>query len=262
MRQWIISLCLCLCAVCPMHAEPSDDAVLDNAVTDSITLDNVASMDSVAMVNHIISDHQYTQMLLDSIDSLNRRLNAHERKLTRYHRFWNSLIPDFARVQYAGSVGLINAGAGWAYGSHDQWETDFMIGYVPEYDAGYPFATLTLRETFVPWTKNLYRQRYSFQPLSCGIFINTVLDSDYWVNEPGKYPGSSYYRFASKIRFHVFVGQRYTYIVPEARRTLGNKVSFVWELSTCDLYVVSKFINHTLPLIDILSLSFGLKLEF
>lgn len=191
-----------------------------------------------------------------------QKIERYEHRLERYQNFFSSLTPDFIRVQYAGSTGLLNVGCGWEYGKRSQHETDIMLGYVPRYDKDSPFFTFTLRQTYVPWTKPLYADLITFQPLSCGVFFNSVLDSEYWTREPDRYPDASYYRFSSKIRAHLFVGQRYTLHIPKHKRYLSSKVSAVWELSTCDLYVVSKAINKTLPFWDTLSLSFGLKYEF
>lgn len=202
-----------------------------------------------------------------TIARLNERIANYEKRLARRNKIWLSLLPSFYRLQYAGSIGLINAGAGWHYGKRHQWETDFMFGYVPRYCKDDAFATFTLRQTYVPWTKPLYTFKsekgkgayFSWQPLSCGLFLNSVLQSDYWTKEPERYPDRDYYRFSSKIRFHLFVGQRYTFHIPKEHRYLIKNISAVWELSSCDLYIVSKFVNGTLPLKDILSLSLGLK---
>lgn len=202
-----------------------------------------------------------------------QRIEDYERRLKRYHNFFHSLVPDFLRVQFAGSTGLINVGSGWAYGSRNQHETDVMVGYVPKYDKDTHLLTLTLRQTFVPWTRRLSagtvpdgttvgHPSLTFQPLSCGIFVNSVLDSDYWTREPDRYPGTDYYSFSSKLRLHIFIGQRYTYHIPRSRRFLCRQVSIVWELSTCDLYLISKIVNKSLHMHDILSLSLGLKYDF
>lgn len=211
----------------------------------------------------------YDTIYRDTIAKLNRKIAQYEKRIERRHKVWMSLLPSFYRFQYAGSIGLLNLGVGWEYGKHRQWETDIMFGFVPKYEKKQAFATFTLRQTYVPWTKGLYRSHerggskfcYTWQPLSCGLFMNSVLRGDYWTNEPERYPDRDYYRFSSKIRFHLFLGQRYTVHIPRNKRYLSKQVSFVWELSTCDLYVVSKFVNHSIPLKDILSLSLGLKMK-
>lgn len=227
MRLWIISIFMC------------------------VTVNLMAQADSLAVANETAFTAREMEMM-----------QRYEQRLDRYHRFFASLVPDFARVQFAGSTGLINVGCGWAYGKRNQNETDIMFGYVPKYDKESILITFTLRQTFVPWTKPLYRDRFTFQPLSCGLFVNSVLDSEYWTREPDRYPHGNYYSFSSKIRFHIFVGQRYTVKIPAHKRYFSRQASFVWELSTCDLYIVSKAINKTLPLLDILSLSFGMKYDF
>lgn len=230
MRLWIISLLFCF------------------------SMTAVAQTDSLATKNDSLLSSHEQEML--------QKIERYEKRLQRYEGFFHSLTPDFIRVQYAGSIGLVNVGSGWAYGKHQQHETDVMLGFVPKYDKESPFFTFTLRQTYVPWTKPLGGELFSVQPLSCGIFLNSVLDSEYWTREPDRYPNASYYRFSSKVRVHLFVGQRYTLNIPEHKRYLSQKVSAVWELSTCDLYLVSKAINKTLPFWQTLSLSFGLKYDF
>lgn len=215
----------------------------------------VAQTDSLIIENDSTTANAQERVLIQKIEK-------YEQRLQRYQHFFQALTPDFLRLQYAGSTGLVNAGCGWEYGKRQQHETDIMLGYVPKYDKESWFITFTLRQTYVPWTKPLYGEAFSFQPLACGLFLNSVLDSEYWTREPDRYPNGSYYRFSSKVRLHLFVGQRYTFNIPEHKRYLSRQMSFVWELSTCDLYVVSKAINKSLPFHETLSLSFGLKYDF
>lgn len=222
-------------------------------------------------VNALISDSiiiHTSQLCGDSLSDTEKKILRYEKRLAKFQKFYENLVPDFIRVQYAGSVGLVNAGVGWKHGSHGRWETDLMFGYIPRYQTEHRKATFTIRESYIPFTcwlagsRNNGNNVYTFQPLSCGMFVNSVLSSDFWAKEPSRYPnGGDYYRFSSKIRFHVFVGQRYTYHIPRHRRILARSVSCVWELSTCDLYVISKFTNKRLPIEDILSLSLGLKFD-
>lgn len=229
-------------------------------ITDSTTIDTFKVSDVSAMERHIREDSI-------TIATLNEKISRYEARLAQRNRIWLSLLPDFYRFQYAGSIGLLNLGAGWHYGKRHQWETDFMFGYVPRYAKDEAFATFTLRQTYIPWTRHLCRlkgkkaggMQMSWQPLSCGLFLNSVLRSDYWTREPERYPDRDYYRFSSKIRFHLFLGQRYTLNIPKERRYIIKDISAVWELSSCDLYIISKFVNGSLPLKDILSLSLGLK---
>lgn len=251
MKQFLTNVCFLAVFSLAVDAQNSGDSIKTNMVlqTDTFNIMSKLHEDSVA------------------IAALNKKIARYEARLAKRNSIWLSLLPSFYRFQYAGSVGLLNFGAGWHYGKRHQWETDFMFGYVPRYDKDEAFATFTLRQTYVPWTRPIYSfkgekargLRLTWQPLSCGLFFNSVLRGDYWTKEPERYPDRDYYRFSSKIRFHIFLGQRYTLNIPKEHRYFIKDISAVWELSSCDLYIVSKFVNGTLPLKDILSLSFGLK---
>lgn len=201
------------------------------------------------------------EVLRDSLTKMERRVQAYEKRVDRYNHLWNSLRPAFMRLQYAGSIGLVNIGTGWEYGRRRQWETDIMIGIVPKYEAEDAKVTLTLRQTFHPIRDIRLNSQLSIQPLACGVFINSILNSEYWAHTPSRYPTADYYWFSSKIRSHIFIGQRYTWHIPIEKRLFIHSLSVVWELNTCDLYIVSKAVNSTLPLKDVLSLSFGLKMN-
>ena len=75
-----------------------------------------------------------------------------------------------------------------------------------------------------------------------------------------KYP-DGYYWFSTRIRFHAFLGERITLkLRPE--KSWHRSISFFYELSTCDLYLINAIGNSVLRPRDYLSLSFGLKLQF
>ena len=53
--------------------------------------------------------------------------SLYELRHERYIKRWNKLIPNQATVQYAGSIGMFSAGAGWRYGRNHHWETDLLL---------------------------------------------------------------------------------------------------------------------------------------
>ena len=175
----------------------------------------------------------------------------------KYHTLWNKLIPRYGKIQYAGSMGFLSAGTGWAYGTNDQWETDLLIGIIPRYSSKRAKATLTLKQNFMPWKIRLNDQ-FNIEPLACGLYLNTVLDNEFWVKEPEKYP-SGYYGFSTKLRTNIFAGQRISYRYD--RNDLNKKITLFYELSTSDLYFISGATNKYIHPRDVLSLSFGVKLQ-
>ena len=169
------------------------------------------------------------------------------------------LIPSQATLQYAGSIGLMSVGMGWHYGKNDHWETDLLIGFVPRYHSESVHTTFTLKERYVPWHCRISR-RWTLQPLTTGIFFNTISGDDFWKHLPDRYP-KHYYGFSTKIRTHVFLGQRLRYNIPRNKRLLHQAVSVYYEISSCDLYIVSKATNKSYPWRQTLSLALGARWE-
>lgn len=58
---------------------------------------------------------------------------------------------------------------------------------------------------------------WSFEPLQCGLYLNTVFGHDFWTKQPTKYD-SGYYPFSTRLRPNVLVGERFTKVVPNNRR--------------------------------------------
>ena len=148
-------------------------------------------------------------------------------------------------------MGLLYLGTGWDYGKRNQWETDIFLGFLPKYHSKRTKITMTLKQNYMPWSIDLGKE-FSIEPLACGMYFNTVFGDEFWTNEPERYP-KGYYGFSSRIRIHIFLGQRW--------RLGARAVTFYYEISTCDLYVVSAFVNKYLKPKDYLSLSFGLKTQ-
>ena len=142
----------------------------------------------------------------------------------------------------------------------NQWETDILLGFIPKYSSKKAKVTMTLKQNYMPWSINIGKG-FSTEPLACGLYVNTVFGNQFWVNEPERYP-KGYYGFSSKVRFHVFMGQRLTYDIDPQRRFMAKSVTFFYEISTCDLYVISAVNNSYLRPRDYLSLSFGLKFQW
>lgn len=192
--------------------------------------------------------------------SAQKEYSRYDRRVHRYRNRWEVLIPTHTKLQFAGNMGLLSIGTGWDYGKHNQWETDLLFGFLPKYQSDKAKLTFTLKQNYIPWSLPIKKSDFALEPLTCGMYLNTVFGSDFWVHEPERYP-KGYYGFSSKVRIHAFLGQRVTYNIPEKYRFSARSVTLFYELSTCDLYIVSAFTNHYLKPKDYLSLSFGVKLQ-
>lgn len=182
----------------------------------------------------------------------------YKKRVNQYRDLWESLMPTYSKVQYAGGMGLLNVGAGWAYGKNKQWETDAFLGFIPRYSSDNSKLTMTLKQNFIPWKKPI-NQSLTLEPLTCSLYFNTVFSDEFWTNEPDRYP-KGYYGFSTRVRTHISVGQRLCIQIPDKKRIFSHSITAFYEISTCDLYVVSAFTNH-LSLDDFLRLSFGLKFD-
>ena len=149
----------------------------------------------------------------------------YKKRVKKYISRWEKLIPRYTKLQFAGSMGMLSLGTGWNY---------------------------------YPWNIRI-ADKLSFEPLACGVYINTLLDRDFWGKQPDKYP-QGYYWFSTRIRTHVFIGERFT-LKLDTKKSWHKSISFFYELSTCDLYLINKIGNSYLKPKDYLSLSFGLKLQ-
>ena len=174
---------------------------------------------------------------------------------------WARMIPTHAKMQYAGGMGLLSIGAGWDYGRRGQWETDAMVGFLPEHYAdGQTSLTFTLKQNYIPWSIRTTRW-LDVEPFTCGAYMNVISGAEFWDKEPGHYPGGNkgYYKFSSRTRFHIYVGQRLTLLAPSTS-TLQS-ITLYYEFSVNDLMLVSGINNRTLELSDMVHFSVGAKMH-
>lgn len=187
------------------------------------------------------TDKNDTKQKIDTIQTTQSKYSKYDKRIHRFRKGWNSLIPTHNKIQYAGNMGMFSFGTGWDYGKRDQWETDLFFGFIPKHDSHRAKMTMTLKQNYMPWS------------LELGKGFST--------EQPSRYP-EGYYGFSSKIRTHIFLGQRLTYDIDRERRFFAKSVTLFYELSTCDLLLISRVTNSYLRARDYLSLSFGLKFQW
>ena len=200
-------------------------------------------------------------LCLNAQESDTLKTNRYDRRIHRYRKHWEALIPTHTKIQFAGNMGLLSFGTGWDYGKRNQWETDIFLGFLPKYDSDRAKLTLTLKQNYIPWSLTIKNGPFAVEPLTCGMYLNTIFGDEFWTNEPDRYP-KGYYGFSSKVRIHAFLGQRLTLNIAPQHRFNARAITLFYELSTSDLYIISAFTNRYLKPHDYLSLSFGIKLQF
>ncbi|MBP3318240.1 MAG: hypothetical protein J6L01_07120 [Alistipes sp.] len=171
---------------------------------------------------------------------------------------WMRIVPTHIKAQYAGGMGVMSVGAGWDYGQKCRWETDLMFGLLPKAYADATHMTFTLRQNYIPWSVQI-SPRLDLEPLTLGAYINVISGERFWVKEPGKYPDEHYYRFTSRMRLHLALGQRLRLRLPS--ECVLRDVTLYYELSANDLNIISKACNRYVQLSDIVKFSCGVKFQ-
>lgn len=196
--------------------------------------------------------------------------SRYDLKVEQRRQHWAALIPTQFVIQNAGNMGLLSAGIGWDYARH-HLETHLMFGFIPKHQSTRAKVTMTLKENYIPWSialsgpqmssGNLLKHGWSFNPLTASLYVNTVFGHEFWSRQPQRYP-SRYYEFMStEFRMNLALGQRLTWQIPDQRRRHSKSVSLFYEVSTCDIYIRSKIIDHGIPLKDLFGLSLGVKIQ-
>ena len=183
------------------------------------------------------------------------QLSRYEKRVQRSERIWASLIPTHFVLQNAGNMGVVSLGIGWSYGKHRKWETDLLFGYIPKHQSTRGKLTTTLKGNFIPWDICLNpkadqqaKGRWSFQPLTTSLYLNTVYGHEFWKSQPGRYPDKYYEFISSKFRLNLALGQRLMFNIPDAKRRRHSRICVFYEVGTCDLEIRSLFQDGSVPL--------------
>ena len=198
----------------------------------------VISMQMLLSAATAMADSIYVSFPADS---------RYDKRVLRYRKHWAALIPTQFVIQNAGNMGMVSAGIGWHYGKRRQWETHLLWGYIPKHESTRGKLTMTLKENYIPWSIDLKRG-WSIEPLSASIYLNT-------------YPDDYYQFMSTKFRLNIALGQQITWQIPTEKRRRHQSVTLFYEVSTCDLYIRAKVLEHSIPLKDIIGLSIGVKLQ-
>ena len=188
------------------------------------------------------------------------RVGAYDKRVHRYRKRWEALIPTQSVVQFAGNMGFLSFGVGWSYGKRNQWETNQLIGFIPKFKSSRAKVTMTIKENYIPWSIYVGKG-VQIEPLRTGLYLNAVFGSEFWNEQPSRYPNDYYEFLSTKFRLNIFAGQGVTKIVPMNHLRFVKSVTAFYELGTCDLYIRAKYQDHSVKFWDLMGLSLGLKFQ-
>lgn len=198
----------------------------------------------------------YDTLVLDQ----SGHLSPYDRRVLNYRKHWDVFIPTSGVIQVCGNMGIVSMGIGWAYGKRRQWETQLLLGYIPKFDSDDEKWTLTLKQNFIPWKKPMGKG-WTFEPLECSLYFNTVFGHDFWTKQPTKYE-SGYYPFSTRIRPNLAFGERFKYDIPHNKRKRIKSITFFYELGTNEIYALRFFRNGNAGFWDVFGLSLGVKVQY
>ena len=173
-------------------------------------------------------------------------------------KFWKSLIPDQAGLQYAGSIGFISAGAGYDL-FNEKAALNFNVGYIPE-SLGGELTVISVKFQYKPFNIPI-GDKIIIQPFNPVFFPSYTLGQNFdFKFEKPKYQ-EGYYFWSSALRIHLGASTEVKLLSkPEAKI---KALSLYAEANTNDLYALSWFQNRTYtPFYRMFKMGYGVKMYF
>lgn len=158
------------------------------------------------------------------------------------------ILPDHAKLQFAGSIGFISAGFG--YESRDKkLQADLFYGYVPEKIGGVNIHSITAKLTWMMVSKPL-DNNLRLDILSGGILFNYAFGKQYFLFSPENYP-YHYYGFPTAAHAAIFIGGGIA----------RNKLGLYYEIGITDRDLVSYVTNSkAISFVDIFNIGVGTRI--
>lgn len=167
-------------------------------------------------------------------------------------------VPEYTKFQFAGAIGFLSAGAGYI-NKTGKSETELIIGFLPKSIGGDNLFSATLKTNRIPWKKELSEQ-WTLLPFQFGGYLSYTFGSEFNTLLPDRYPGG-YYWWSTSLRVGMFLGSRFRY--HPVTDSPFKSVDFYYEIGTYDLKFLSYAQNvESLSVLDMVNLSFGVRLEF
>jgi hypothetical protein len=165
-------------------------------------------------------------------------------------------VPDHAKVQFAGEMGLVSPGVGYELLGH-RLQSDLFFGWVPASIGGDDVFSATAKLTLVPWRIQA-GHRWRVHPLSVSTQLTYTFGSQYFLTPPGRYP-RGYYDVPTALHTAVGVGG----CVVRPLRSKSRELGVYYELVAANAMILRWLENRAaLSLVDIVSVAVGARLRF
>lgn len=164
-------------------------------------------------------------------------------------------IPDYAKVQFAGNIGLLSVGFGYQF-INNRLYSEILYGYVPaSISKAEKIHTITLKNTFPILKKEI--KAITLSPIT-GFTASFETGNNSFLKLPDKYP-KGYYS-TNAFHFTLFIGAKiYKDII---NPKIINGIDFYFEVGTVDTYLWYAILSKEVKINQILSSAIGINLYF
>jgi hypothetical protein len=170
----------------------------------------------------------------------------------------NWLLPDFVTLQYAGSIGFVSLGTGYAT-LQDRINIEVLFGVVPRFTGSEPMETITMKFTGSIIRTRL-NEKITLTPLTAGLYFCYTPGKEFSSDLPSWYP-DGYYWWSEAVRVNIFIGGNIAGVTNKLGRP--RKISAYYEIGTNEIKLVSYVQNgQTLSFWSILHAGVGVKYYF
>lgn len=166
----------------------------------------------------------------------------------------HGLLPDYAALQYAGSIGVVGGGFGYR-NNKKNIESELLLGYLPAAIGGDQLITAALKSNWMPFV--LFRDKtVHLYPLQTGVMVAYTFGDQFFAKQPSSYP-KGYYTFSTAFHAYWQFGSRISVPVQTKRLEL------FYEFNASAEELVAMVQNPRFLTPDkVFSLALGLKLNF
>lgn len=172
--------------------------------------------------------------------------------------FRSKWLPDHSKAQYAGGIGFLSVGVGYA-NKKDKLHGDLYYGYTPASIGGVSIHALTSKLSWFP-VKVITHKSIQVKPLSAGLLVNYTFGKQYFGFTPENYP-FGYYGFPTAFHIGAFIGGQVNKKISNKRNV--KRIGLYYELGTYDVELFSYLGNRkALALTDIFNLGIGVVTSF
>lgn len=168
------------------------------------------------------------------------------------------LTPDYAELQYAGSIGYMSTGIGYQLGK-EKTTLSFHYGYVPELKGG-ELHIAAVKFQYKPFAIRI-KDKLTFYPINPGVFLSYTFGKQFGLSFDDDQYTKGYYFWSPALREHISLSSELK-IMGDKSSTIKS-ISLYTEANTNDLYMISWFENRTTtPIQEIFHLGFGVRMYF